>query len=358
MKQTWQAFTQLLRDSLIWSNNATVSPAKIVIATLSFTVPIILGTYLHNIAVGAGMAIASYLIGTDPLPESIKEKLKALSIDIFSLALATYIGILFVSNDLETKAAFWFLVAGVALAGSFSKAMARLSSLFIVMLIIARNLGQHGADPAKSSILFLIGSVWIVLLILFLEPVIDYFTVTKTATPETKAVQDPQFKHLWHHWKNSLTHLSGWLYTIRLISCMIAAEICLYFWPNQHSYWIFLTIAIVVHRNPREALLRKIQRSLGTLVGIVLASFLLIWQPPTWLVIILIAVLAGARPVVKAKNYAAYCLLITPLVMLLLDLHQPPTLNVLADRLLAAFLGSAIAFVVGYYFWRKRMAQN
>jgi hypothetical protein len=77
-------------------------------------------------------------------------------------------------------------------------------------------------------------------------------------------------------------------------------------------------------------------------IGVAAASVLLAGRPPTALLIIAIGVLAGLRPVLKARSYLAYSAVMTPLVVLIMSADRPLDGGLLIDRLLATFAAAAI----------------
>lgn len=356
MKELWRSCAQLLRESLIWSNTISVNPSRIIISMLALTGPVAFGIFLNNISLGTNMAIAGYVIGTDIAPDKWADKLRVLVVDTLLLTFAMATGLNLSLAGISSKVVFILITAIAATLGSLSLWATRIAMLFIIVMIIGRSLGQHGVDTFKATELFLLGSLWIIAINLFLTPILDlFFQKLYGVKVEVNIPTDTGWKHLWRHWKNSLKHFSGWLYVLRLVSCLIVAEIFLYFFPNSHSYWTFITIVVVVHRNPHEALKKKIQRILGTLTGVTVASLLLIWNPSVFVKLGILLVLTGLRPVIKVKNYAAYCLLMTLFVMVLTDLSHQPTISILWDRFFAAVMGSVIAFIVGYGLWHKKL---
>lgn len=113
----------------------------------------------------------------------------------------------------------------------------------------------------------------------------------------------------------------------------------------------------MLDRRPAAPPARLVERALGTVLGVVFASLLLIWTPPHFLLTIPIAALAAARPVLRAGNYTAYVAIMTPLVILLLDFDQTPSAGILLDRLMATIAGCLIAFLFGYLPWLKLFAR-
>ena len=83
---------------------------------------------------------------------------------------------------------------------------------------------------------------------------------------------------------------------------------------------------------------------------------LLIWTPPQLLLTLPIAVLAAARPVLRAGNYTAYAAIMMPLINLLLDFDQTPSAGILLDGLMATIIACLISFLFGYLPWFKLFA--
>jgi uncharacterized membrane protein YccC len=46
----------------------------------------------------------------------------------------------------------------------------------------------------------------------------------------------------------------------------------------------------------------------------------------------------------------------TPLIIMLMDIGQEPSIAVLIERLLATIVGCAIALTIGYFIWSKLTA--
>jgi uncharacterized membrane protein YccC len=78
-----------------------------------------------------------------------------------------------------------------------------------------------------------------------------------------------------------------------------------------------------------------------------------LWSLPSWLFVLVVAVLGGLRPFLKARNYALYSVVMTPLVVLLLDFGQTASVATIGYRLADTVIGCAIALVVGYLPWLR-----
>jgi uncharacterized membrane protein YccC len=140
------------------------------------------------------------------------------------------------------------------------------------------------------------------------------------------------------------------LFTIRLMACIGAAAVVSEVLPLQRSYWVPLTVAIVLKPDQGSVFARALQRGIGTIVGAVAGAVLLALVHGTWL-LIPFAVLAGLLPYGRARNYGLMATFLTPLVVVLIDLLSPGGWRLAEDRLIDTLIGCAIVLLVGYAPW-------
>jgi uncharacterized membrane protein YccC len=148
-----------------------------------------------------------------------------------------------------------------------------------------------------------------------------------------------------------LTGPQTWLYVARLTLCVTAAETLSTQVEMERSYWMLLTVAIVMKPDFGSVFVRAVQRSLGTLAGVVLAGGLLALHPSKPLVVVLMAVLIGSVPYAMARNYGLFTLLLTPFTLLLVDSTGTAGGDVIGARLLDTVVGCAICLVLGFLLW-------
>ena len=94
--------------------------------------------------------------------------------------------------------------------------------------------------------------------------------------------------------------------------------------PLQRSYWVTLTVAIVLKPDLGSVFARAVQRGLGTIVGVLLGAAILAVVPYGWLLLVPAAVLAALLPYGRIRNYGLMLTFLTPLIVLLLDLPAQP----------------------------------
>ena len=140
------------------------------------------------------------------------------------------------------------------------------------------------------------------------------------------------------------------IFTLRLMACMGVAGFVSEVLPLQRSYWVPLTVAIVLKPDYGSVFARALQRAIGTIVGAVAGAVLLVLVHGTWL-LIPFAVLAALLPYGRSRNYGLLATFLTPLVVVLIDLLTPAGWRLAEDRLIDTLVGCAIVLMVGYAPW-------
>jgi hypothetical protein len=124
--------------------------------------------------------------------------------------------------------------------------------------------------------------------------------------------------------------------------CLGIAGLLRCLWPDHHLHWIALTVALLAEWQIDAFPVRTTQRALGAAVGVLadrIASYLYAARLG---MVVGVGLLAGLRPLLRARNYLAYTAAMTPLIILLLDAGRPPEGGVLIDRLIAALIGAGL----------------
>ncbi len=140
------------------------------------------------------------------------------------------------------------------------------------------------------------------------------------------------------------------IFTLRLMTCIGAASLVSEVLPLQRSYWVPLTVAIVLKPDYGSVFARALQRGIGTIVGAVAGAVLLVLVHGTWL-LIPFAVLAALLPYGRSRNYGLLSTFLTPLVVVLIDLLTPAGWRLAEDRLVDTLIGCAIALLIGFAPW-------
>jgi uncharacterized membrane protein YccC len=143
----------------------------------------------------------------------------------------------------------------------------------------------------------------------------------------------------------------AWMFTIRLMLCMGVAAVISEVAPLQRSYWVVLTVAIILKPDYGSVFARALQRGIGTIVGAVLGAAILAVVPYGPWLLLPFGVLAALLPYGKARNFGLSATFLTPLVVVLIDLLSPGGWRLAEDRLIDTVLASAIVLLIGYAPW-------
>ena len=141
------------------------------------------------------------------------------------------------------------------------------------------------------------------------------------------------------------------VFALRLMLSVGVAAVVSQALPVQRSYWVVLTVAIVLRPDFGSVFARALQRGIGTMVGAVLGAIILVVIPAGPLLLIPCAVFAGLLPYGRDRNWGLFTTFLTPLVVILIDLLHPVGWSLALDRLIDTALGCAIVLLVGYAPW-------
>jgi uncharacterized membrane protein YccC len=139
-------------------------------------------------------------------------------------------------------------------------------------------------------------------------------------------------------------------FVIRLTVCMGVAGVVSEVLPLQRSYWVPLTVAIILKPDYGSVFARALQRGIGTIVGAVAGAVLLELFHGAWL-LLPFGVLAALLPYGRNRNYGLLATFLTPLVVVLVDLLGPVGWRLAFERLVDTLIGCAIVLVVGFAPW-------
>ncbi|MEU4539747.1 FUSC family protein [Streptosporangium sp. NPDC023825] len=148
-------------------------------------------------------------------------------------------------------------------------------------------------------------------------------------------------------WRGHLVRV----YTVRLALCMgVAAAFSASGW-FERSYWMMLTVALVLKPDFGSVFARAVQRALGTFVGALIGTLMLVLVPYGPLLLVPIAVCAALMPYGLQRNWGLMSTFQAPLVLLLVDLLTRGGPDLGRVRMLDTLIGCVIVLVLGYLPW-------
>ncbi|MET7993796.1 FUSC family protein [Amycolatopsis sp. NPDC005232] len=142
-----------------------------------------------------------------------------------------------------------------------------------------------------------------------------------------------------------------WLVALRLTVCVAVAEVVALMVPFERSYWITLTVGVVLKPDFGSVFGRALLRGMGTIAGVGIGAIVLAIGARGWVLVVLIALFAGGAAIGKVRNYGMLGTFVTPLIILQMDLAQTGSWSVVLARLLDTVTGCVIVLLIGYLLW-------
>ncbi len=167
----------------------------------------------------------------------------------------------------------------------------------------------------------------------------------------------PPHLHLEDAWSNLRANLtprsSAFRHALRL-GGTLALGMVLYqilHLPVQRGYWIPMTVALVLRSDFITTFTRGIARMLGTILGAVLTTLLLVFLPSSNSLLVLLMILASYLMCATLfANYTIFSAITTMSVVVLLAFTRAPTLATATSRAIDTTLGGLLALLV-YALW-------
>lgn len=138
---------------------------------------------------------------------------------------------------------------------------------------------------------------------------------------------------------------------VRIGLCMaVATAVTVTLHEPVHSFWLPLTTAVVVRPEYASVFVRTVNRVVGTLVGAVAASAILLVAPSGPALAVAATLAVGFIVLAAPKLYALSVIGITASAILSQSIAHPDSLAP-GLRVLDTLLGAAVALVFGYLLW-------
>jgi uncharacterized membrane protein (TIGR01666 family) len=130
--------------------------------------------------------------------------------------------------------------------------------------------------------------------------------------------------------------------------CLIGFAVSKAFSLGHHSYWVLLTIIVILKPGFSLSKQRNYQRLIGTIVGGIVGILVLIYIPNTKAeFFLMLALMIGAYSF-QRLNYVVSVIFMTPYVLILFKFLGVGHLNIVEERVVDTIIGSSIAFAASY----------
>ncbi|HEX4724570.1 MAG TPA: FUSC family protein, partial [Pseudonocardiaceae bacterium] len=150
---------------------------------------------------------------------------------------------------------------------------------------------------------------------------------------------------------NVLAGPTTWLHALRLALCMAIAEALTALVPFERSYWLAVTVAITLKPDFGSVFARAVQRGGGTFVGALVGAGVLALNPNGWVLVALAAAVSFLLPIAQVRQYGMFATVLTPLVIIQLEIGHAGSWDLLLARLVDTVAGCVITLVFGYLLW-------
>ena len=295
------------------------------------------------------MAVGSLLIGGTAAGRDGLSQWRALLAALVPATAASVVGVFLAGHGWMSDALVVPIAGMAAAVAAMGRPVATWAIRFVLLLIITVAVAHTVADRAGLLALMAAGALWTALVSLALGVLARARRVGPIIAAEPAPPPMPLRQRLLR-WHRALTWLAGWQYALRLMLCLAVAGLLRWLWPSHHLHWIALTVALLAEWQIDAFPVRTTQRALGAALGVLATGVLVVVTPPVWGMVAGIGVLAGLRPLLRARNYLAYTAAMTPLIILLLDAGRSPGVGVLIDRLVATLIGAALVIATNLLF--------
>ncbi|MDR3715454.1 MAG: FUSC family membrane protein [Puia sp.] len=152
-------------------------------------------------------------------------------------------------------------------------------------------------------------------------------------------------------WENFTLQSNIFRHSLRVSIATMAGVLVSNFFPFGHSYWILLTIIVILKPAYSLTKRRNYERLTGTLAGALIGLLILYFiTDPTVLFVLMILLMIGTYSFLRTR-YLVSVVFMTPYILLLFHLLNPHHFSaVLLDRVIDTVIGSAIAFLANIFF--------
>lgn len=341
-----------VKRMLRWSPEVPIDWPQVLGAAIGMAGPVLLAGAVGHLSAGLAASVGSLLLGTRGGSPGLRHRVVGGLVPAGAAVLAAW---LITGHGLLSDIALALLAGAAAIIGGFSRPLAIAGTRFVLFLVIVATVAGPVADRPAVPLLIVAGAGWTVLVTVLLANLFGRVQPANGTEPVT--VRAATLMQRFTRWKRWLVQPTGWRFATRLTVSLAIAGLLRWLWPEHHLQWIALTVALLSERQPVAVSVKTTQRMAGVAIGVVLAGALLARNPPLWALGAALAVLAGARPILRGHNYLAYSVITTPMIVLILDAGHPVGESVLVDRLVATLIGAGLVILANLAFrWMRASA--
>lgn len=196
--------------------------------------------------------------------------------------------------------------------------------------------------------------------VISLERILSNYTTNETILTHKEATrfltpQDYDFKKITENFNFNSPIFK---HSLRLAIITIIGFVLGKLFAMQNSYWILLTIAVIMRPSYGLTKSRSIHRVLGTLIGAAIAGIVILFTQNTMVYGIIATIALPFAFSLVQLNYRNAAVFITLNVVFVYALFEPNILSVIKFRIIDTLIGATLAFSATYILWPSWQFQN
>jgi YccS/YhfK family integral membrane protein len=183
----------------------------------------------------------------------------------------------------------------------------------------------------------------------------QYFTADQENLPQhSNALEFSRFVSQQDHdlklFRDNLTFSSAaFKHALRVsLVCLFGYLVTKVFHYGHHSYWVLLTIIVILKPAFSLTKQRNYQRIVGTLAGGAIGILIVVFIPNKIAQFIFLLIFMVGTYSFQRINYVISVIFMTPFVLILFNFLGAGNLNIAEERIIDTLIGSAIAFTASY----------
>ncbi|WP_158640638.1 FUSC family protein [Anseongella ginsenosidimutans] len=144
---------------------------------------------------------------------------------------------------------------------------------------------------------------------------------------------------------------SSFRHSLRVTLAAVSGYLVSLMMAQDHSYWILMTVIIIMKPAFGSTKKRIYERLLGTVLGGLAGVGILVFVSQTSILLIILLLFIFLAFTFINYNYRLAVVFITPYVLILFQLLDPGNFEVVRERVIDTIIGGGIAFIASYVLW-------
>lgn len=305
---------------------------------LSTSIPLLWGYFQNDVLHAIFSALMGHFLFVCDHPGTLKQRLSISVIASVIFTLFFALGVMLKGHFITLMTLFAFLTYGYAILGSISIKIERIFLFALVNIVVAYYNPDITLHSFSNLVTLNLGAILTVMILITLSA---YFFPNAGAAPVTaeKYSIRSSFKEF---------HLYGLSLAIIVSLSLLWGQ----YLDFSKTYWIVITVLVIMRADKKITIHRSIQRLVGTIVGVIIVDILLIQFHSIEFYIALATLSTFLTPWGISRNYWIGTVFVTLLVMALLSMpsFSEPDLQISLTRLIATFYSCVFCFAcLGLY---------